>query len=342
MYKAIFRVDGSNEIGIGHIASEINIARKLKGFDLLFISKYDEGIKKIKEFGYNVEKIPKNLSTTDEITLISKINDKFKSDVIIVDLLRDDYENYCKKISGLGKVLVVDYFGGIEINSDVLLNWSIFKEDFLYKKKNPNTIFCLGPKYLLCREEIGKYHDLDKKIKENVKNVLITIGGSDRHNLTPRIIDTLKNFKQIEFNVVVGGAAKNKDEVEYELKKNKLNYNMIDNCNDLSELMYKADLAISAGGITCLELAAIGTPSLCFSTSVWETKRLKKLEDLGISVYAGNKDNFINKKLCGDFKNLIQNQNLRKKMSKNGKNLIDGRGINRIIKVIKKLVENGN
>ena len=48
MYKAIFRVDGSYELGMGDIVSCINLALELKDFDILFLSKYDEGIDKIK------------------------------------------------------------------------------------------------------------------------------------------------------------------------------------------------------------------------------------------------------------------------------------------------------
>ncbi len=54
----LFRVDGNNNIGMGHIFYSSNIAKKLRNFEILFISKYEEGINKIREFGYKIIKIP--------------------------------------------------------------------------------------------------------------------------------------------------------------------------------------------------------------------------------------------------------------------------------------------
>ncbi len=342
MYKAIVRVDGSNEIGMGHIFSELNIASKLQNFEVLFLSKYDEGIKKLKEFNYTVKRIPSNYDSSQELKFIKKVNDNYRADIIIADVLKDDYSDYCKKLSKISKTMIVDYFGGLEVYSDILLNWSIFEDDLIYNKQKSSTVYCLGQDYLLSKGGVGIYHDKKKEIKKEVRKVLITIGGSDRYNFTQRVVESLKNFKEVEFEIVIGSASKNKNDVLLALKENKLKYNLIENSNDLSELIYRSDVAISAGGLTCLELATIGTPFLGLGSAVWETKRLKKLEELGICKYIGNNQNFDEKNLYAEFSNLIHNFDIRNKMSINGKKFLDGKGVDRIIKVIGDVVKHEN
>src|SRR3989344_1739613 len=110
----LFRVDGNNSIGMGHIFSSINIARKLGDFEILFISKYEEGISKIKEFEYKVKKIPEEISLEEEVKIIKGINDHFKIDIIIIDLLIENYSEYCKNMSIINKSLIIDYLGNME------------------------------------------------------------------------------------------------------------------------------------------------------------------------------------------------------------------------------------
>ena len=339
-YKAIIRVDGSHEIGMGHIFSQITLAKKLKDFEILFVSKYEEGINKIREFDFDVEKIPSDFKLKEEIDLIKKINKRFKSRLIITDLIGEDYQTYCKELSKLNKTLVVDYFGNIEVYSNVLLNFDVVTKYQNYIKKNKNTIYCIGPRYFISKEQISFYHNLEKVIRDNVESVLITIGGGDRRNLTPRIIDALKDFKDINFNIVIGSAFKNKDKIKTGAKKNNLKYNLIENLNNLSKLIYESDLVISAGGLTSFELAAIGTPFIGFSTSMaepWEEERLKRMEELGICRYAGDW-NFKKENLNKIFKFLVNNKKERENMSVNGKRLLDGRGSDRVVKVIKELI----
>ncbi len=336
----LFRVDGNNSIGMGHIFSSINMAKKLENFEILFVSKYEEGISKIKEFNYKTKKIPEDISLEEEIKIIKEINKNFKIDIIIIDLLIKDYSKYCKEISKINKSLVIDYFGDIEVYSDILINFDILPENQNYIKKNRNTIYCLGPKYALLNEKVNKYHNLNKTIKDKITNVLITTGGSDPKDLTPRILDILKDFKEIKFNIVIGHAFKNKVEIKKGLDSRNINYKLIENSNNLSELMYNSDLAISTGGLTSLELSAIGTPFIGISSAVWESKRLKKMEEYGICKYIESFYGFKKENLYKIFKELINNK--REIMSSNGKRLLDGNGMDRIIERIRSVIKNGN
>src|SRR3989344_1675033 len=142
--KILFRVDGSYHLGMGDIISMINLAEKLDDFEILeilFVSKYMEGIKKINEFGYKVEKIPEDINLKEEIGIIKKINEKFKSNVIIVELIRNDYQEYCRGLSKINKTLIIDFFGNKKIYSELLINWDILSKNRKYIKKNKNTIY---------------------------------------------------------------------------------------------------------------------------------------------------------------------------------------------------------
>ena len=342
MYKAIFRVDGSYELGMGDIVSCINLALELKDFDILFLSKYDEGIDKIKEFGYKVEKIPEDFDLEQEIAFIKKSNERFNPNIIITEHIRQDYEEFCKRLSKINKTLVIDFFGNIEIYNDILLNWNISEENQIYTKKNLSTNYYFGPKYVLLKESFANYHNLTKSIKDKVKKVLISVGGGDVRNLTPKIIDALKEFKELELDVVVGSAFKNRNEILKTLEKNKLNYNLIETKNDLSKEIYDADLAISPGGLNAFQLSSIGTPFLAIGATAWETERLKKMQELGICKFMGNFENLKKETLCENFKYLSDNKKEREKMSLNGKKLVDGKGSIRVSEIIINKIKNGN
>lgn len=333
-HKLLLRVDGSHKLGMGDVVSTLNLVKKLEDFEILFVSKYKGGVDKIKRFNYNVKKIPESINLEEEIKIIKKINTRFKADIIIIFLIREDYQDYCKEICKLAKTMIIDFFGDIEIYSDILVNWDILPEKQHYIKKNKNTIYCLGPKYFILKEEFNKYCNLNKIIKDEVKNVLITMGGSDSKNLTPKIIDSLKNFKKINFNVVIGPAFKNKDKIMNMLNKNDLNFNLINNPNDICKFIFDSDLVISSGGNTSFELAAMKTPFISISNAIWEIKRLKKMEKIGICKYVGDWTEFNKGEIYTIFENLVNNKKERERMSYNCKGLVDGKGIERLLKLI--------
>jgi spore coat polysaccharide biosynthesis predicted glycosyltransferase SpsG len=96
----------------------------------------------------------------------------------------------------------------------------------------------------------------------------------------------------------------------------------------------ESDIAISAGGTTCYELAYFGIPNIIITIADNQLKNAKDLDKQKVSIYLGKKDDVTTDKITEKAKELIDNSNLRKSISLNGKKLIDGKGKKRIVEAL--------
>ena len=165
---------------------------------------------------------------------------------------------------------------------------------------------------------------------------MITTGGGDIYNIAKDIYIELSSVKKDVIYHVISGAF---NPHFLELKKMELkNKNLIvyHNVNNMSEIMKKCDVAITAGGSTIYELAAVGVPIICFSYA--ENQR-KLVEYIGsnISDYAGAYDiDSVQtiKDISHVYINKMLNYEYRKMCSEKERKMIDGKGAIRIAKII--------
>jgi len=104
----------------------------------------------------------------------------------------------------------------------------------------------------------------------------------------------------------------------------------------MPELMEWADIAISSGGSTSWELAFMGLPAfvICFAEN--QIKAMDSLHNYGSVINLGWYSAIKKEQLLIQMNNLLQDELLRRKMSKLGKDLIDGMGRFRIIENMNK------
>ena len=93
-----------------------------------------------------------------------------------------------------------------------------------------------------------------------------------------------------------------------------------------------ADVSISAGGSTCWELAFMGLPALVVVTAKNQKKNTEKLASKGVVKNLGKHSCVTVNDISRVLKTLISDQPLRKKMSRNGRKLVDGNGAHRVVK----------
>lgn len=328
--KIAFRVDASEVIGIGHLMRCLALTEELKkrGNSCIFLSKYDNGIiHKIKEFNVDFYKIKS--SDSQEINEVLNFLKEKKIDWVITDSYKVNTE-YIKKIKNKGfNVLSIDDMAIIHYYSDIVVNQNIGAEKLDFSAEN-YTKFLLGPKFAILRDELL---EREYKIETNaVEKILVTMGGAYLNNFTLKILKILKPVDEnIEFLVVVGPFNRSYEDIKTYIKKTKSNVKLIRSPEKMAEIYLNSDLAISAGGTSCYELAYFGIPNIIITVADNQIKIAKELDLEKISMYLGQMKGVSAEKLKEAVRELINNQTLRKIMSQNGRKMVDGNGKKRIV-----------
>lgn len=147
-----------------------------------------------------------------------------------------------------------------DLNADAT---SRFK-NISYTDESTNTLYCYGPKYWVLRPEFLEYKKRGKTLQAEPARILLAFGGSDPSNLTSAVLDELLDLDKIfSIDVILGGHFGYEDRLAGVLEKHsakKANVAIHRNINNVAELMYRADLAITAAGMSMFEALCVGAP----------------------------------------------------------------------------------
>lgn len=348
--KIVIRADGGAKIGMGHIMRTLVLAKELIKhnnevfyicrIDLTsramykeeFLNKYssDEikkkgisdryknGIEKVISEGFNVCFVREN-HLIEDMSIIS-------ADLLITDSYDVD-ENYFNKTKALfNKTAYIDDMNLYQFNLDFLINQNVDAEDFDYKV-NDSTKLILGANYIMLREEFRKLSP--KNIKAKASDIMLTVGGADPFHITDKILSWIKDL-DYNFHVVVGPSFENSEVLEsYKSDKIKLYYNA-----NMHMLMEKCDVAISACGSTLYELAVCGVPTIGIIIADNQLGIGKKLNNMGVIKKLGWYDKITREDFINNLNELISDCELRKIMAQRASSIIDGKGAERIAKIL--------
>jgi len=317
--RFVFRADGNAEIGLGHITRCLALAHMLKRYgDVQFISK-PLPIK----LPFEVHTLPTATSHQDDIEITREVLTRLKPDVVIVDH-HDLDQRYLDSIKAFTSLLIAIDDLKREICADVMVNVNTFSLKMNYKCARGKVL--LGPRYALIRKIRPR-----TKVRTNADRVLVSMGGADVLNLTPKVIRALKGIRNIHATVVVGAAFKNQKNVYSSVDGDK-RFSVV--CtDDLPSLMLKHDIAVCGGGTTLYELAATGTPAiiLCQAENQFiNARELNKKTLVSLGMGDATDTNMIKSAV----ETLLNDYGIRRRLSTNGKKLVDGKGKERVTKII--------
>ena len=351
-YTIFVRVDSGYDIGFGHAIRCLSLAQTLKkmNFEICFISKKERGniSKLFEDKGFTVYYIQNNYSKSKKNDIIKNdVNQtvkiitkhKAKSSWIIVDHYDLDFKWEKSLRKFVDKIIVIDDLVR-KHDCDLLLDQNYNKNlKTRYDKLVPRKcIKLLGPKYALLR---GEFLILRKSVKprKNFKRILISFGGSDPTNETGKVLSAikiLKTKKQFlkEIDVVISNSDKNKDKIE-QLCNSIPNAKFYQNVYKIGRLMYKADLAVGAGGSSIWERFCLGLPTIVSIVANHQQETTKALAEKECLINVGLAKNLSVKKYVGIFENL-DIKKLRS-ISKSSLKIVDGNGSFRVAKKIRLL-----
>lgn len=321
--KVLIITEGSESKGYGHITRCLSIYQAFedKGISPRFIINGDNTVSSLlKNQNYEVFNWLKNAEKLIDIVKGSSI--------VIIDSYLADYSLYYKICNSAKLTVYIDDNNRINYPKGIVLNGSVYAQELGYPSSE-GIEYLLGNQYIPLRKEFWKIPL--KKINKDIKNIMVTFGGDDLRNLTPKIIKTLNEFTNLNSTIIIGKGFKNVALIKENInKRNKFVFNP--DAKEMAHIMLESDIAISAAGQTLNELARIGTPTIAISVASNQVNHVNYWEKKGFIEYAGSwKDANLLDNILESI-NILKKEDLRQQKSEIGRNYFkDGIGSIKIV-----------
>lgn len=315
--------EGGRRIGLGHITRCVSLSQafELRGIEPNIIVNGDDtildllGERRIYVFDWLKEKEK----------LFKLLKD---AEIVIVDSYLAGVSLY-KLISSKAKIPVyIDDNRRIEYPEGIIVNGTIFAEEFCYSQRNRN-VYLLGTKYTPLRKCFWKVPE--KRIKNEINNVIIMLGGCDSQNITAKITDMLRQeYPKLTKTVIAGKGYKGIEDIK-KLEDSKTRIIFNPNPEKIKDAMIDADVAISAAGQSLYEFARMGIPTISVIIADNQLNNVRGWKKTGFIEDAGW---YYNPGLLGKISlglQKIQNNTKRIEKSIIGRTYVDGKGALRIV-----------
>jgi UDP-2,4-diacetamido-2,4,6-trideoxy-beta-L-altropyranose hydrolase len=341
------RADADTQIGSGHLMRCLALAQAWKelGGIVTFISACEsESLKvRVSSEGFELIPIEKPYPDPDDLNSTLEVRSAMSHELSNTSpwLVLDGYHftsDYQKTIREKGyKLMVIDDMAHLDhYHANILLNQNIHASGLNYSCDR-DTVKLLGCDYILFRSEFLKYQGWKREIPGKAKKILVTMGGSDPDNVTLKVIRALNSLSEphLEVKIVVGPANPNIDSLEKELSISPSSFQLLPKVGNMPELMAWADMAVSAGGSTCWELAFMGLPAILIVTGDNQIGLAAGLGEIEVVNNLGWFSEVSIVDISRTVNSLGSDKKLRKKMSQQGNELVDGEGFLKIINAMK-------
>jgi spore coat polysaccharide biosynthesis predicted glycosyltransferase SpsG len=239
----------------------------------------------------------------------------------IPTIVFDDDSRRCDGISILVNAVLGDWNGGIS--------------------RQDNGIVATGPEFVVIPQGIGAARR--KRSFSKGINLLVSLGGADPTRSTLRVLQALERSLQDSEGISPQGMHRlsvlvlaSRDHPDYAViceRMRRFGWNLGWGVDIVSVLRW-ADLAITGGGMTALECASAGVPSLVIPARNHERRTAELLAERGCAAVF---DPDLPEKLDLAINSFLLSTGKLEAMAKAGPAVVDGRGADRIWELIRGL-----
>jgi UDP-2,4-diacetamido-2,4,6-trideoxy-beta-L-altropyranose hydrolase len=264
---------------------------------------------------------------------------RLRADWVVIDGDRFG-SDFLETVRAAGlRVLLIDDFASREaFPADLIVNPNL--DDSLddheepYRKQGASARLLTGPSYVLLRREFRQGNENERReIRQTGSRILVTLGGSDPENLTPKIAGALARSSDLEVTVIAGAGY---DKVNELRKLNASNLRVVCNPPNMAQFMQDSDQAIIAAGGTLWELLSMGCAVLSYSRTIVQARVVHVLSNRGVVVDLGETRHFDPATLTVSVIELAGSRLARERMTTVGHMLVDGQGAARVVEVMQR------
>ena len=273
--QVVILTEGGKDYGYGHVARCSSIYQAFEHYNIFprFIVNGDESIESIiSEINFEIIDWLNDFSVTHQ------------ADIVVIDSYLSDLNYYHKLSNNVPLVVYIDDNNRLDYPKGIVVNGTLDISNIGYSQREGIT-YLTGNEFIPLRKDFWNISKL--KINDSIGNILITMGGNDLRNLTPKILELLNNnFPEVSKKVIITDSFKNISEIE-ELKNDSVDLIYSPNSQEIIDTMSNVDLAISASGQTLYELACIGVPTIAVGIIDNQKNNILNWINQGFIEYAG-------------------------------------------------------
>lgn len=256
-------------------------------------------------------------------------------------ILVDSYyvtDSYLAALGRMAYVVLMDDMGTHRYPADCVVNYNAPADYKAYRRlyQGSTVRLLIGSRYVpLRRQFTDEGAGGGAKPEQPVRDVLITTGGGDSENIAGKILDKIYS-DAFSFHLVTGRFNPFFRELK-ELEGEHSNIHIHHDVKDMAGLMRRCQIALTAGGSTVYELAALGVPFICFSYAENQEALVEYVGSRQIagSVGAWHRDQPKTLETIGRlFKELAADPGLRRSYSESERAMTDGKGAGRLAQEI--------
>ena len=237
------------------------------------------------------------------------------------------------KAAGSRLLFVDDEAHAGQYCADLVLDQNGYACEDLYASREPWTRLLLGTRYALVRREFRRWAGRRLEVPDVARRVLVTMGGGDSANVTLKVLRGLELIRAdpMRVTVLVGGGNPHYGELNGFAKGSRHQVDLIEGTADVPDLMAEADLAVTGGGTTCLELALMGLPYIILVLADNQAAGARWLAAQQGAANLGRHDLLSPEQIADALGRLARDPQARAEVARRGQSLVDGKGALRVV-----------
>jgi UDP-2,4-diacetamido-2,4,6-trideoxy-beta-L-altropyranose hydrolase len=296
--KIAVRVDGSAQIGGGHIVRCLTLAQaaRARGHDVVFVCVTDAMTSYLTRHAFDVvellpqdfvpEKSPEHAAwlrlpwDIDAVRTAEVIKersadwliwDHYGLDARWVDLIKEDTAV---------KTLAIDDLNDRALGADLILDQTRLNG----RRTNAGGAAMIGPSFALLRPEFAQTREAAlARRKGPLRRIIVTPGLMDAAGLAPLALDALEGWDG-EVEVIMGQACQSRATVEQRVV-GRTGWRLTLDASDMPERMAAADLCIGAAGMSTWERCCLGLPTIVIGVAANQMPVCQAIDAKGAAIF---------------------------------------------------------
>lgn len=236
--------------------------------------------------------------------------------------------------SGMRTILIDD--GGCldDYHATILLNPNLYATEEMYASADVSHVL-VGRKYAMLRRDF--WEQGERPLGLRTRKVLVTMGGSDPDNVTGKVIRSLKtsSLDHLQIRAIVGASNPYWETLQVQANRAGHPVELLRDVRDMRSQFEWADVCISAAGNTALELACVGVATLFVVIVDNQEPVARAIKKFGFGRVLGWHEDVNEEMYRSALRDLLASSEERDRMSRWGRELVDGKGALRVAEAMR-------